>query len=241
MTDEKRLLELARRGAWGACAYSRFLDPSLIPAAQRCAKAAGAALSLFGGYDGAERVMAAFSAGDAPVDFPIACLWLSWNKKYGDAGHRDLLGAVMGLGIDREATGDIVMAEGGAHLFAEREMARYIAQNLTSAGRVRLTAAEAAGEIQAPAPAGAHARITVSSPRLDAVLAAGYKLSRAEAQRLVAAGLVKRNHAPILRGDIQLSQGDLLSVRGLGRLKLEEILGETKKGRLAARVFRYGK
>ncbi len=242
MTDEKRLLELARRAARGdAPSFSRFLEPSMIPVAEKCARQAGVGVRFFGGYEDAERTVAAFTAEDGEVDFPIACLALRWNRKYGDAGHRDLLGAVMGLGIDREATGDIVVADGVAYLFSEREMARYIAANLSSAGRAKLTVAENAGGIEAPEPEGVRSRITFSSPRLDAILSAGYDLSRAEAQRMISAGLVKLNHAPEERADAQVREGDLLSARGLGRLKIEEMLGETKKGRLAARVFRYGK
>lgn len=242
MTDEKRLLELARRAARAdGPTFSRFLEPPLIPAAEKCARQAGVCASFFGGYEGAERVVAAFSLEEGGIDFPVACLELRWNKKYGDAGHRDLLGAVMGLGIDREATGDIVVGDGVAYLFSEREMARYIAQNLTAAGRAKLTVAEAEGTIEIPEPEGARSRITFSSPRLDAILSAGYDLSRAEAQRMIAAGLVKINHVPEMRMDAQVREGDLLSARGLGRLKVAEMLGETKKGRLAARVFRYGK
>ena len=242
MTDEKRLLELARRAAHEEKpAFSRFLEPSMIAVAQKCALQAGVRAVFSGGYEGAERVIAAFSAEDGEIDFPITCLALRWNKKYEGAGHRDLLGAVMGLGIDREATGDIVVGDAVAYLFSEREMARYIAQNLDSAGRARLTVTENEGGIEAPEPQGARARITFSSPRLDAILSAGYDLSRAEAQRMIAAGLVKLNHVPVQRTDAQVKEGDSLSARGLGRLKVEQMLGETKKGRFAARVFRYGK
>ncbi len=242
MTDEKRLFELAHRGAFAdKPAFSRFLEPSMIPVAEKCARQAGAHVAFFGGYEGAERVVAAFSAGGGAIEYPIVCLALRWNQKYGAAGHRDLLGAVMGLGIDREATGDIVVADGVAYLFSEREMARYLRENLTSAGRVKLTVTEEAGGVVAAEPEGVRARITFSSPRLDAILSAGYDLSRAEAQRMIAAGLVKLNHVPVERTDAQVKEGDLLSARGHGRLKVEEMLGETKKGRLAARVFRYGK
>jgi RNA-binding protein YlmH len=241
MTDEKRLLELARRGAReDRPAFSRFLEPSMIPVAEKCARQAGAQVLFSGGYEGAERVVAAFAA-EATVDFPIACLEIRWNKKYADPGHRDLLGAVMGLGIDREATGDITVGDGVAHLFAERDMARYIMENLTSAGRAKLNVTQKEGDVEAPEPEGVRARITFSSPRLDAILSAGYDLSRTEAQRMIAAGLVKLNHVPQLRTDATVREGDLLSARGFGRLKVEEMLGETKKGRLAARVFRYGK
>ena len=79
------------------------------------------------------------------------------------------------------------------------------------------------------------------SAAVDAVLAAGYNLSRAEAQKLIAAGLVKLNHVPELRGDAKLEAGSLLSARGYGRLRVDEIQGESRRGRTVLKLFRYGK
>ena len=79
------------------------------------------------------------------------------------------------------------------------------------------------------------------SAAVDAVLAAGWKLSRAEAQRLISAGLVKLNHVPELRGDVRVEEGSLLSARGYGRLRVDEVQGETRHGRTGVVLFRYGK
>ena len=97
------------------------------------------------------------------------------------------------------------------------------------------------GEMQWPAPAGETLTRTVAQLRLDAVLAAGYNLSREEAQAKIRSGLVKRNHQVELRGDFRLQEGDLLSVRGMGRLILQNVGAQTKKGRIAIRLFRMGK
>jgi RNA-binding protein YlmH len=240
--DEKRFLELARRAARaGRSGYSHFIDPALTGAARRCAAEEGAQVEFYGGYEGAERVVAAFLPKDAAPEFPITCLELSWNTKFASAGHRDLLGAVMGLSIERSATGDIVMAgEGRAYLFAERDMAGYIMANLESAGRATLKIAEYDGEVEPPEPEGVRQRITLASARLDAFVSSGYKLSRSEAQKLIQSGLVKKDHAPEMHTDARVDEGSLISVRGYGRMKVEQLLGETKKGRLAAQVFRYG-
>lgn len=242
MTEEKRFLELARRAALaGRTGYSRFIEPSMIPAAQKCAREAGAQVEFFGGFPEAERVVAAFVAwGDEP-DYPIECLDLKWNTKFASAGHRDLLGAVMGLSIEREMTGDIVLAgDGLAYLFVVRDMADYVMANLESAGRAALKITRHEGEIVCPVPEGTHMRVTLASPRLDAFVAAGYNLSRSESQKLINGGLVKLNHVPEMRTDTNVDEGDLISVRGYGRMKIEELLGETRRGRLAAQVFRYG-
>ena len=240
--DEKRFLELARRAARsGRPGYSHFIDPALTGAARRCAATEGARVEFSGGYDGAERVVAAFLPADEEPDFPITCLELTWNTRFADAGHRDLLGAVMGLSIERDATGDIVMAgDGRAYLFAERDMAGYIMANLESAGRASLKIAEHVGAVEPPEPRGVRQRITLASSRLDAFVSSGYNLSRSEAQKLIQSGLVKKDHVPEMRADARVDEGSLISVRGHGRMKVEKLLGETKKGRLAAQVFRYG-
>lgn len=242
MIEEKRFAELARRAALaGRTGYSRFLEPAMMPAAKKSARDAGALLEFSGGYPGAERVVAAFIADGDEAYYPIECLDVRWNTKFASIGHRDLLGAVMGLSIEREMTGDIVLAgDGLAYLFVISDMADYIMANLESAGRASLKITRHEGEVICPEPEGVRARITLASPRLDAFVSAGYDLSRSEAQKLINAGLVKLNHSPELRTDAGVNAGDLISVRGHGRMKVEEMLGQTRRGRLAAQVFRYG-
>ncbi len=242
--ERKRLRELALRAAHtGQSCFTRFLEPAMERECRAAANEAGAKLSLWGGYADAERRVAAFWADEAPgeADYPIRCLELCWNSKYASPGHRDLLGAVMGLGIERDSVGDIALgeAEGTAYLFVHRDVEDYALLNLDSAGRARLKLRQAREAPRLRAPEGVLLRVTVASLRLDAVLAAGLKLSRGEAQRLIESGLVKRNHAEILRGDAPLSEGDLLSVRGYGRMRVEGFEGITRKGRQAVRLFRY--
>lgn len=241
---QKRLNELALRARYSdSAAFTRFLEPALERAVRAAAAQAEVQIALFGGYEGAERRIAAFYTGDAPQswEYPLCCLELKWNAKYASPGHRDLLGAVMGLGLERDATGDIAPGaqEGCAYLFAHSDVENYIAMNLESAGRASLRIQKTRMPPALKAPEGISLRVTVSSPRLDSVLAAGLKISRSEAQRLIEGGLVKRNHVEELRGDIHLEDGDLLSVRGHGRMRVEGLDGLTRKGRQAVRLFRY--
>lgn len=242
MTEEKRFLELARRASLaGRGGYSRFIEPALIPAAKKCAREADARVEFSGGYPGAERVVAAFLPWDEEPDYPIECLDVRWNTKFSSVGHRDLLGAVMGLSIEREVTGDIVLAgDGLAYLFVIKDMADYVMANLESAGRASLKISAHQGGIVCPEPEGVRQRVTLASQRLDAFVSAGYDLSRSESQKLINAGLVKLNHVPEMRTDAGVNEGDLISVRGHGRMKVEQMLGQTRRGRLAAQVFRYG-
>ena len=244
---DKRLNELALRAQHtGRVCATRFLEPSTLVAVNAAASRAGVKVALWGGYEGAERCVAAFYAGDSPEagDWPVVALRLQWNAKFANPGHRDLLGAMMGLGIEREMTGDIAMGTYRdapcAYLFALGEVADYIAANLDSAGRASLKVSVATETPQLIPPEGESLRLTVQQQRLDAVLAAACRLSRSEAQRLIAAGLVKLNHVPQLRPDARLSEGDLISARGYGRVKVTAFQGESRRGRQVVQVFRYG-
>ena len=244
----KRLEELAVRAARsGRSQFTKFLEPSMAAAVRACAGRAGVGAAFMGGYPDAERCVAAFYEGEPPEmwEYPIETLRISWNAKYADPGHRDLLGALMGLGIERDMTGDIAPGQYRdgpcAYLFVMPEVTDYIIGNMESAGRASVKVQRAEEEPRIIPPEGDRMRITVQNLRLDAVLAAGCRLSRAEAQKLISAGLVKLNHAVQLKSDARIAQGDLISARGYGRMKVEDVQGETRKGRLGVVVFRYGK
>ncbi|NLG26193.1 MAG: RNA-binding protein [Clostridiales bacterium] len=244
MTAEKpetalsRLRELARRAEYGP-AFSDFLDPAQARLAVRAAGECGAQILMEGGHPDAERRVACFFADEPPVDWPIACIRMRWNVRYGSPRHRDLLGALLGLGISRGKVGDVALDDGAAYAFVAAELAPFAA-GLESAGRVALRVDRVAHAPALPPPEGRVARDTLPSLRLDALVAAGFSLSRAEAQRLIASGAVKLNHAPQLRPDAPVDEGDLISARGQGRARLIEVEGLTKKERYGVKIFRYG-
>lgn len=241
--EEKRLRELALRASH-ACAptYTRFLEPPMEIACRAAANFAGCEVAFEGGYEGAERRMAGFYAGGAEaLSFPIRRLRVDWNARYGSIGHRDILGALMGLGIERETLGDIAMLKEGALLFVHEDMADYVAANLESCGRVKVRVSPCGEEVAPPEPEGTLLYRTVPSQRLDAVLAAAYDLSRQKAQEMIRAELVKVDHAVETRSDARLEAGSLVSARGLGRFRVQEVAGLTRKGRVGLRLFVYGK
>lgn len=241
--EEKRLRELALRASH-ACAptYTRFLEPPMEIACRAAANFAGCEVAFEGGYEGAERRMAGFYAGGAEaLSFPIRRLRIDWNARYGSIGHRDILGALMGLGIERETLGDIAMLKEGALLFVHEDMADYVAANLESCGRVKVRVSPCGEEVAPPEPEGTLLYRTVPSQRLDAVLAAAYDLSRQKAQEMIRAELVKVDHAVETRADARLEAGSLVSARGLGRFRVQEVAGLTRKGRVGLRLFVYGK
>ena len=237
----RRLKELALRALHrDDVVYTHFLDLAQAQAARQTARETGVSLALNGGYDDAERRMGAFYTGDEPADWPICPVRISWRPQFGSPGHRDILGALMALGFERERIGDIVMDANCAWLFAEPEMAAYVAASLESAGRVSVKCAIEEDVPRLPEPEGRHVRDTVPSMRLDALVAAGFSLSRSEAARAIGQGKVWLNQVQTLRPDAAVAENALVSLRGAGRFRLEAIEGETRKGRWAVRLFVYG-
>lgn len=236
----RRMDELAQRAARsGIAQVAWFLSPAEQAQADISARQADVALFEEGGTPDAERRVVAFADADWEPEWPIVCLRVSWHAKAQPPGHRDLLGAILGLGIGREKVGDIFIREGDAFVFALREMGSYMAASLDSAGHtpVKVELLE-----QWPSLAGSggeEMRATVASLRLDAVLGAAWKLSRGRAAELVSQGRVQVNHQPELRPDRQIIEGSMLSVRGMGRAKLQSVTGTTKKGRIGIVLLRY--
>lgn len=247
MMDEfltARLFDLAR-GALkrGDTRFSRFLDPPERACAVKAARDAGVQVDFYGGYDGAERMVAAFYEIEAPETwlYPIAVLEAQWDGRYASVTHRDLLGAEMALSLECACLGDIAMGEGTrAYLVVLREAVDYVMGALESAGRakLRLTCVDEMGALAEPD--GRRKHITVGSMRLDAVVAAAYDVSRSDAQRLIARELVKLNHMVTAKQEAMLRAGDLISVRGHGRAKVLNEPSETRKGRMALDIFVYG-
>ena len=156
------------------------------------------------------------------------------KDRFSDIGHRDYLGAVMGLGLTRESVGDICVHSDGCDIIALPNAAKYIEENLTGAGRATLKAKQIplGGEIRAPQVNIKETSITVASPRLDAVAGEIFSLSRSAAAQAIASGAVTVNDEQVLKTDRRLSPKDKIVLRGKGRAILGEEFTQTKKGRV---------
>jgi len=202
-------------------------------------------LQAFGGYDGAERKMLIYLPDYLDESFlqqegsPLVCLRATWFA--GDTlSHRDLLGALMGAGIGRETVGDICMSQGSCDFFVTDEIAPYILQNFTSAGRTRLhLEAIPLDAVQIPEPETKEIRDTVASVRLDSVIASGFRIGRNLASQYVSTGKAAIDGLPCEKPDKAVAEGSKISVRGLGKLRLRTVGGQTKKGRINIIIDRY--
>ena len=240
----RHLLDLCRRsGRTGSWQYSAFLSPAEQEDFLRSPEAAEYPFFLTGGYEAAERkILAAGREEEAgPPEPPVSVVAVApKSMKYAEElTHRDYLGAVLGLGIDRSLTGDILVRDRQAWIFCLTPAAEMIAGAL---GQVRRTAVEArvaSPDIPELQPRYAPLRINVASERLDAVAAAFTGLSRGQAEKLFSAEKVFVNGRTAADRSARLKEGDILSVRGFGKAVYDGIEHETRKNRLWVSLRKY--
>jgi len=233
--------DLAAKAVKSGCAASRFLTPAEAQAiAVRYAKQRDVSLVFDGGYDGAERVRAillnpVWGEYERTELFRVFKIEIPWQETI---GHRDILGAVMALGIERAAIGDIT--ESPPALICLPELGDYIKENLTKAGRahIRLCDMEL-HELPARTEDLTIKTDTIASLRLDSVLSAAFDLSRGKSSELIETGRVSLDHELCQQPAKEVREGAIVSVRGMGRAKLLEIGGVSKKGRHFIRMGLY--
>lgn len=222
---------------------SGFLDPYGQEIAETiAANYPGLRLDLSGGYGGAERQRALLidrDFGGSP-SFELAYVRASWNGQFEHIGHRDVLGALMSLGIERDRLGDIIMGTAQAGIVTDSRMADYLLENLSQVGHSGVTCQLSdLSLIPAKEEKYKELRATVASLRVDSIAAAGYGVSRSKAASDIAADKLKLNWQPVKGAAQNVKEGDVLSLRGRGRLEVAEVRGQTKKGRIGVLLKRY--
>ena len=224
-------------------AATLFLSPREQQLVQALLNAAGvrSGYVLDGGYEEAERKIAVFLpdwAEDAEGE--LVFLRALFHGADSALTHRDILGSLMGLGVERDRLGDILVSPHSADIIAAPSLRDFFLREWTEAGRVKLTVTEIAREeLLLPQVQVKVLRDTVSSLRLDAVAAAAFSVSRGKAAELIAAGRVNLDHVPCLKPDKPVAEGAVLTARGFGKAKLKEVGGLSKKGRTGITIERY--
>jgi len=223
---------------------TRFLSERDLLCCIPVCKELGIEPILWGGYPEAERKVLVFPAawqeethilhGD---DCPVTVLRASFHS--GESlSHRDFLGALMGLGVERDTIGDIIPREGSCDIVLTREVAAYVKDNLLTAGKAALKLT-VIPEAEAQAAAVRVIRDTVASLRLDAVVGVGFSLAREKAAAAIRTGKVAVNSMECLKPDKLVEAGSKISLRGLGKILLYEVGGLSKKGRTSIVIHRY--
>lgn len=202
-------------------------------------------LYAFGGYPEAERKMLVYlpdyleESALMEEDSPVVCLRCTFYQE-DSPSHRDFLGALMGAGIGRETVGDICVDKGSCDFFVTSEIAPYILQNFTSAGRTRVHVQRIPlTEAHIPAPEVKEIRDTLASLRLDSVISSGFRIGRSLACQYIQTGKAAIDGLPCEKPDKPVAEGMKISVRGLGKIRLSAVNGKTKKDRISVVIHRY--
>lgn len=243
---KKRLLELADRAyERNLYTFSGFLSPGELSIFYEIEAQTGHVdYEVFGGVEQAERVMVRFGSEDMfgyLEEFPIACLIVEpLMKKFSEAlTHRDFLGALMNLGMERSTLGDIVVKEARAYIFCLDSMADFIMENLVKVKHTRVRCIRTSEMPEEVKPELKEETVLVSSERLDGVIAKLYHLSRGQAveifreKKVFVDGRLCENNSRALKG------GETVSVRGFGKFLYAGREYETKKGKSAVKVCTY--
>ena len=241
MLLEKRMMDLSRQAECkGIVLFSDFLSLSEQQVVKMNTGKLDTKIAMSGGFEFAERQMVAFipDALYYEWEYPFVCLNLEklYPKFSEELNHRDILGALMSLGIVRGKIGDILVTPTQYLVFAEMNIADYICQELTSIRHTMVKPVEIPiGEIDyQPEFELCEARMT--SNRLDSVVAAIQKLSRSESLKKIQEGKVFLNGTQCLHNTYYCKPNDIISIRGTGKFMF---LGEVGKSRKDKIIFQY--
>ena len=229
MTDDellRRAEDLSRRAVrTGSVTRTGFLTPTEAETLRLWAiRGCDCVVRFEGGWVEAERRCCFFLPDWMdPEDFDPAgeLRAVELTIRFGAPGHRDVLGAALALGVEREWLGDILVDGERAWLFCLSSVERHLLDSLDHVGRWGAKArAVPLDQVPAPKRETRPVRFTVRSPRLDAVVSDLFRISRSAAAEAISAGLVQRNYLPCLKPDAQVQPGDVLSLRGKGNARV---------------------
>ncbi len=243
---QKRFTELANRSyEQNIFTFTEFLSlPELNLFYQIKPQLEFAGVTVFGGADGTDRKMIRFGNPQElgyEEEFPVVCIVIEpVIEKFGEhLNHRDYLGALMNLGIERANLGDIFIKDKTGYVFCLKRIAEYILHNLSQVRRtnVKLRVLEEKEEFEQKEME--NVMILTASERIDGVVSKVYNLSRNQSLELFRNKKIYVNSRLCENNSFQLKSGNVVSARGFGKFVYEGISHETKKGKLSLRIGIY--
>ncbi len=240
---KKRISELRKRADFSyRTEFTDFLTLSEIETAKTVLN--GANFMFYGGHPDTERQMLCIAPGDVeivPEMFPICGMKIVPKsiKFASNFSHRDVLGSVLGLGLQRDVIGDIFIKEKEAYLLCAERIAVFLEEQLLQVRHTNVQCSVAdASETEFTKEFQELTR-TVSAIRIDTVVAVAFGISRSSAASAISSGKVFINGREIVSPSSAVKEQDVISLRGLGKARLKEIGGLTKKGRISVTLERY--
>jgi len=219
--------------------YSKFLNPGQQMLLKERANFFGN-MEFFGGYENSDRCIVSFLGSQwDECDYPICALKICPTSKK-TYSHRDYLGSILALGIDRELTGDIVMCPDGAYVFVLKDISDFICMSLSKVANssVKINLEEDLSKIVS-ARRFKETDVTVSSLRFDCVLSAASNKSRSVSAECITEGLATVNYSVVKNVSYQIKNGDVISLKGFGKVIVETDGFLTKKGRIHLKLKKY--
>lgn len=243
---KKRLLELADRSYnHSVYTFTPFLSMAQQQAFYEIQKElAYAGCGMEGGSPLCERRMIRFGLEENlgyEAPYPIVCLKVEpLTPKFAQhLTHRDFLGAIMNLGIERDTVGDIFVQEKAAVLFCQESIAAYLIENLDQVKHTRVKCSISEVTDQLRSPTLESVSVSVASPRIDAVVSKLYNIARSQSLELFRAGRVFVDGRLMENNSYTLKEGDTVTVRGFGKFIFSGEQGETRKGKTRISVAVY--
>ncbi|MFC6274594.1 RNA-binding protein [Levilactobacillus tangyuanensis] len=215
---------------------THFLNPRQIYIATTLAHRADLHIRFDGGHAGAEMRRGLFYPDyyePEAADFELAALKVDYPLKFARLHHSQVLGTLLGAGIEREVLGDILTDGEGWQVITEQSMADYLVSQVDRIGKVKSRLKPMAlADLVVPMNEWESESATLTSLRLDNIVGTGFHLSRHRSKELIEAGRVRINWAETQKPDYDLDVADIVSVRGFGRIRLDEVAGKTKKDKI---------
>ena len=200
-------------------------------------------ITLTGGNDFAERKIAIFSPPEIYYELSVPIVMLEIapiNSQFAEKlTHRDYLGAILNLGIQRSKIGDLMLFENKTILFCMEDIASYIQQQLFRIRHTQVQIRQILDDFQQFRPALVEKRGTISNVRLDSLIALAFGTSRSSIITFIQSGKVFVNGKLITSNGYTPKEKDIISVRGKGRFQFGSVLGQTKKGRNLVSIYLY--
>jgi photosystem II S4 domain protein len=228
---------------WDVVQTDFLSPPELAEVQQRFSRLTEVQLVAWGGYAQAERQRLAIARAELPLEpaqVELVALEIAGNFLFDPATHRDFLGAMLGSGIVREKVGDIVvLGERGAQAIVVPELAEFLQLSLTQVRSVPVkTRPIDLSELKIREPKKKELTTVEASMRLDAIASAGFGMSRSKMAELITSGDVRVNWKEINSSSHTVKPGDLIAIRGKGRVEVGE-MAVTKKDRYRVQLTRY--
>lgn len=196
---------------------------------------------FFGGYPHAENQRCVIAPNYYDIqrsDFEIVAFDIHYASKFNTIEHRQILGTLLGQGIERNRLGDLIQANEQWQFFVDEKIADFLEFEIDKMGgsKVKLVRINQESQIIQPHSDWKAQEVVLSSLRFDAFVAEGFRIPRNKAKMLIEGGAAKLNWRQLQDAKRPLSPGDIVSIRGYGRLKYDTLLRETKNKKLRVQI-----